>query len=116
MVGRLLWRNRENIACFSVGLSCTLTYVHLQRLSPLGHEERRQLVDLLVVLDDWRESLYRCVFAERPEVLSQEVLWHEAGAELVVQDRFQARGHGVDVLRQDLHLDELLHVRDIVQD
>ena len=41
----------------------------------------------------------------RLEVLAQEVLRNEAGAELVVQDRFQARGHGIgeldDVLCQN---------------
>ena len=52
--------------------------VHLLWLSPLCREECSQLIDLLVVLDDWSETLCHSVFAECAEVLAQEVLWHEA--------------------------------------
>ena len=92
--------------------------VDLQRLSTFCCEECRQLVHLFVVLDDGSEPLCPRVFAEREEVLAQEVLWYETGAQLV-QNRFQACGHSVgelnDVLSQDLHLNELFHVRDIVE-
>ena len=87
--------------------------VHLKLLPPLGHEERRELIDLLMVLDDGREPLHCGLFPEGAEVLTQEVLRYEAGTEFVAEDRFQTHCHGVgeldDVLCQDLHLNELLH-------
>ena len=46
-------------------------HVHLEFLSSLCCEERRQLVHLLVILDDGCEALCPCVFAECPEVLPQ---------------------------------------------
>ena len=45
--------------------------VDLECLASLGSEERRQLEDLLVVIDDGCQSQCGCVFLEGSEVLSE---------------------------------------------
>ena len=57
--------------------------VDLKWLASLCCEERRQLVHLLVILDDGCEALRPCVLAECAEVLSQEVLWQRLGDSLL---------------------------------
>ena len=61
--------------------------VHLKWLPSLCCEKRRQLVHLLVILDDGCEALRPCVLAECAEVLSQEVLWHETGGQYFCRAR-----------------------------
>ena len=53
----------------------------------------RQLVDLFVAVDDGSEMAPGGFFRERLEVLSEEILGHEARAESVVEDCFKTRCH-----------------------